>query len=107
MRKTVAEQSAETMRLSDTHHLSVTRFDPAVTRSAREKNLSRPMLQRVSSRARTAIEHTPCLPLGRLEVVAERAHNYATAAKAPNTVRAYAADWRDFTTSSPGLDPRP
>ena len=47
--------------------------------------------------------------LARLEVVAEQARDYAAAAKAPNTVRAYTADWNHFRTwcSSAGLNALP
>jgi site-specific recombinase XerD len=38
------------------------------------------------------------LELGRLELVAERARDYARNARAPNTIRAYRAAWSDFTT---------
>ena len=33
---------------------------------------------------------------GALAVTTERVRSYADAAKAPNTLRAYRADWRDF-----------
>jgi hypothetical protein len=41
-----------------------------------------------------------------LEHVAEQARDYAAAAKAPNTLRAYRSDWLHFITwcSSEGLD---
>jgi hypothetical protein len=47
--------------------------------------------------------------LAALEETVGRAHDYAAAAKAPNTRRAYAADWRHFTSwcKSAGLDSLP
>jgi site-specific recombinase XerD len=63
----------------------------------------------VPSRHKTAIVRTPSVPLGRLEVVANQARDYAAAAKAPSTVKAYTSDWADFTAwcKSAGLDPMP
>lgn len=40
----------------------------------------------------------PHVALGRLELVADRARDYARAARAVNTVRAYRAAWADFTS---------
>ena len=37
---------------------------------------------------------------GKVRVVAERLREYVSRSKAPNTVRAYAADWRDFSVWS-------
>src|ERR1051326_1925699 len=47
--------------------------------------------------------------LARLKVIVDQARDYATEAKAPNTRRAYAADWRAFTDwcSSTSLDSLP
>src|SRR5690349_13372814 len=35
-------------------------------------------------------------PLAQLSAVADQARDYVAAAKAPNTLRAYRADWADF-----------
>lgn len=45
-----------------------------------------------------ALARSDSQPLAHLEAVVDQARDYAAAAKAPNTVRAYAADWRHFTT---------
>jgi len=51
----------------------------------------------------------PSPQLAHLEQVADRVRDYAAAARAPNTVRAYRSDWKDFTTwcSSAGLQALP
>ncbi len=41
--------------------------------------------------------------LAALEETVQRAHDYAAAARAPNTRRAYAADWRHFTNAASDL----
>jgi hypothetical protein len=51
----------------------------------RETDRSQPMLPHVPRGAKTAIVHTPRLPLGGLEVVAEHARDYAAAAKKRQT----------------------
>lgn len=51
----------------------------------------------------------PRLELGRLELVAERARDYARNARAANTFRAYRSDWADFTSwaEASGRQPLP
>ena len=55
------------------------------------------------------IEPAGAAPLSVLSPAAERARGYADLAKAPNTVRAYRADWRDFAAwcEGRGLEPLP
>ncbi len=57
----------------------------------------------------TNIEPAGIGALTALAPVAERARSYATQAKAPNTLRAYNADWRDFSAwcDAAGLIPMP
>src|SRR4051794_19580292 len=62
------------------------------------------MLRRVSSQESALARTSPAAGLARLEVVAGQARDYAAAARAANTVRAYRADWRDFTTWCDQLD---
>jgi hypothetical protein len=46
---------------------------------------------------RTIVPAEQAQALAQLAAVSERTRDYVAAAKAPNTLRAYRADWRDFT----------
>ena len=67
------------------------------------------MLRGMSDRQLAHVDPANHGQLARLELVAEQARDYAAEAKAPNTRRAYAADWRAFTEwcSSAGLGSLP
>src|SRR6266849_1724135 len=51
----------------------------------------------MSSQESALVRRPPAAGLAHLQVVADQARDYAAAARAANTIRAYRADWRDFT----------
>src|SRR5438128_1878915 len=51
----------------------------------------------MSSQESALVHRPPAAGLAHLQVVADRARDYAAAARAANTIRAYRADWRDFS----------
>jgi site-specific recombinase XerD len=56
------------------------------------------MLGRVSGQEIALVRAPSHVGLAHLEAVADQARDYAAAARAKNTIRAYRADWADFTS---------